>query len=59
VAAATELLAGLKGLPKPEVEAFFRRFKIGRLRELRASDLAEARAYLARPAAGGSDEVPF
>lgn len=45
---AGELVAKLKSLPRSDVDAFLAAFKVQRVRELRAADEAEARAYLER-----------
>jgi hypothetical protein len=59
LAEANELLEELHDLSKPEVERFFAAFKIPRLRDLHAEDLAAARSYLARSAGDDKDDVPF
>jgi hypothetical protein len=56
-ATAKALLGELRALPRPEVEKFFAAFKIGRLRELKAVDVPEVRAYLAH--AAGDSTIPF
>ena len=56
-ATAKALLGELRAIPTPEVERFFTTFRISRLRELRAADLPEVRAYLAR--AMEASTVPF
>ena len=55
--AAKALLDELRALPRAAVEEFFLTFRIARLRDLKATDLSEAQAYVAHLV--GESAVPF
>lgn len=62
---ALDLVARLKVLPRAEADAFLKRFAIGRVRDLKASDEAAARRFVEEaerrhaPAAADEERDPF
>jgi hypothetical protein len=56
---ASELVAKLKTLPKSEVDAFLKKFAVERVRDLKASDEAAARAFLDKASSGPEEVDPF